>query len=105
MPFVHTLAKTYLFRGHGFHTPVEWSWVINKQVIIQILIGNTAFYIYGDIRLKEISIMNAIEEIQVNTVSGSAFSAQLGSGMKPSDRNPVTETRHRDQNFYPGLQD
>ena len=27
------------------------------------------------------------------------------SGMKPTDRNPVTETRHRDQNFYPGLQD
>ena len=25
--------------------------------------------------------------------------------MKPTDRNPETETRHRDQNFYPGLQD
>ena len=32
-------------------------------------------------------------------------SCKSGSGMKPTDRNPVTETRHRDQNFYPGLQD
>ena len=70
---------------------------------------NTEFYIYGNIRLKEISITNAFEQIQENTISGSAFSARLdnsaGSGMKPTDRNPVTETRHRDQNFYPGLQD
>ena len=28
-----------------------------------------------------------------------------GSVMKPTDRNPVTETQHRDQNFYPGSQD
>ena len=32
-------------------------------------------------------------------------SPRIGSGMKPTDRNSVTETRHRDQNFYPGLQD
>ena len=25
--------------------------------------------------------------------------------LSTTDRNPVTETRHRDQNFYPGLQD
>ena len=81
-PFVHKLAKTYLFRGHGFHTSVEWKIgykVINKQVIIQILIVNTAFYICDDIRLKEISITNASEQIQENTVSGSAFSVRLGS--------------------------
>ena len=49
-PFVHKLVKTYPFRGRGFHTPVEWQIgykVINKQVIIQILIVNTAFYIYS----------------------------------------------------------
>ena len=52
--FVHKLAKLYLFRGHGFHTPFEWKSeykVINKQVNIQILILDTAFYIYGNIRL------------------------------------------------------
>ena len=32
--------------------------VINKQVIIQILIVNTAFSIYGYIKLKEISSSN-----------------------------------------------
>ena len=53
--------------------------VKNKQAIIQILILNTAFYIYGNIRLKEISIMNSFEQIQENTISGSAFSARLGS--------------------------
>ena len=50
-PFYHKLAETYPFRGRGFHTPVEWKIgykVINKQVIIQILILNTAFYIYGN---------------------------------------------------------
>ena len=52
------------------HIPVEWKFgykVINKQVIIQMLIVNTAFYIYDDIRLKEISIMNSFEQIQENT--------------------------------------
>ena len=81
-PFVHELAETYPFRGRGFHTPIEWKIeykVIYKQVIIQILIVNTTFYIYGNIRLKEISIMNAFEQIQENTISGSAFSARLGS--------------------------
>ena len=53
--------------------------VKNKQAIIQILILNTAFYIYGNIRLKEISIMNSFEQIQENTISGSAFLARLGS--------------------------
>ena len=85
-PFVHKLAKTYPFRGRGFHTPVEWKIgykVINKQVIIQILIVNTAFYIYGNIRLKELSIMDAFEQIQENTIAGSAFSARLGSAARP----------------------
>ena len=61
--FVHKLAKTYLFRGRGFHIPVEWEIgykVINKRVIIQILIVNTAFYVYGNIRLKEISILEFV---------------------------------------------
>ena len=40
---------------------------------------STAFYIYGNIRLKEISIMDAFEQIQENTIAGSAFSARLGS--------------------------
>ena len=86
-PFVYELDKTYLFRDRGFHTPVEWKIeykVINKQVIVQILIVNTAFYIYGNIRLKEISITNAFEQIQENTISGSAFSAQLGRPYEPA---------------------
>ena len=48
-------------------------------MIVQILIVNTAFYIYGNIRLKEISILNSFEHIQENTIAGSAFSARLGS--------------------------
>ena len=47
-PFVHKLAKTNLFRCRGFHTPIEWKVgykVINKQVVIQILIVNSVFYI------------------------------------------------------------
>ena len=77
----------------GFHTPVEWKIiykVMNKRVIIQIIIVNTVVYIYGNIRLKEIStlnsfeqisILNSFEQIQENTLLGSAFSAwQLGCG-------------------------
>ena len=81
-PFIHKMAKIYPFRGRGFHTPVEWKIgykVINKQTIVQILIVNTAFYIYGNIRLKEISILNSFEQVQENTLAGSAFSAQRGS--------------------------
>ena len=37
----------------------------------------TAFYIYGNIRLKEISILNSFEQIQENTIAGSAFLAPL----------------------------
>ena len=40
---------------------------------------NTAFYIYGNIRLKEINILNSFEQIQENIIAGSAFSARLGS--------------------------
>ena len=81
-PFILKMAKIYPFRGRGFHTPVEWKIgykVINKQVIIQILIVNTAFYIYGIIRLIEINMLNSFEQIQENIISGSAFSARLGS--------------------------
>ena len=80
--FLHKLAKTYPFRGRGFHTPLEWKIgykLINKQVIIQILIVNTAFNIYGNTRLKEISILNSFGQIQENIISGSAISARLGS--------------------------
>ena len=76
------MVKTYPFRGRGFHTPVEGKTgykVINKQTIVQILIANTAFYISGNIRVKEISILNSFEQIQENTITGSAFSARLGS--------------------------
>ena len=62
--------------------PVEWKtgyYAIKKQIIIQILILNTAFYIYGIMRLKDKSILNLFEQIQENTISGSAFSARLGS--------------------------
>ena len=83
-PFVHKMAKIYPFRGRGFHTPVEWKigyYVIRKQIIIQILILNIAFYIYGSMRFKDISSLNLFEQIQENTISGSAFSArQLGRG-------------------------
>ena len=85
-PFVHKLAKIYPFRGRGFHIPVEWKLgykVINKQVIIQILIVNTAFYICRDIRLKEIIILNSFEQKQEHTISGSAFSARLGLAARP----------------------
>ena len=47
-------------------------------MIVQILIVNTAFYIYVNIRLKEISILNSFEQIQENIIAGSAFSARLG---------------------------
>ena len=83
-PFIHKMAKIYPFRGRGFHTPVEWKIgykIINKQTIVQILIVNTAFYIYGNIRLKEISILNLFEQVQENTIAGSAFSARLGSAV------------------------
>ena len=40
---------------------------------------STAFYKYDNIRLKEISIMDAFEQIQENTIAGSAFLARLGS--------------------------
>ena len=76
------MAKIYPFRGRGFHTAVELKIgykVINKQLIIQILIVNTAFNIYGNIRLKEVSILNSFEQIQENIISGSPFSARLGS--------------------------
>ena len=78
-PFIHKMAKTYPFRGRGFHTPVEWKIgykVINKQMIVQILIVNTVVYIYGNIRLKEISIFNSFEQIQENIIAGSAFSTR-----------------------------
>ena len=76
------MAKIYPFRGLGSHTSFEWKIgfkVINKQTIVQILIVNTAFYIYGNMRLKEMSILNSFEQIQENTIAGSAFSARLGS--------------------------
>ena len=56
------------FCGHGFHTPVEWKIiykVMNKRVIIQIIIVNTVVYIYGNIRLKEISTLNSFEQISI----------------------------------------
>ena len=65
-PFVHKMAKIYLFRDRGFHTPVECKIgykVINKQIIIQILIVNKAFYIYDNMRLKEIIILNWFKQI------------------------------------------
>ena len=76
------VSKGNLFYVY-FHTPIEWKIgfkVINKQTIVQILIVNTAFYIYGNMRLKEISILNSFEQIQENTIAGSAFSAQFGRG-------------------------
>ena len=81
-PFIHKMDKIYPFRSRGFHTPVEWKIgykVINKQTSVHILIVNTAFYIYSNIRVKEISILNSFEHIKENTITGSAFSARLGS--------------------------
>ena len=52
-----------------------------KQIIIPILILNSAFYIYDNMRLKDIGILKLFEQIQENTILGSAFSArQLGCG-------------------------
>ena len=95
------MAKIYPFRGRGFHTPVEWKtgyYIIKKQLIIQILIFSTAFYIYGNMRLKDISILNLFEQIQENTISGSA--RQLGRGFhtRPHPRlpqSPQTTLNHR----------
>ena len=92
--FVHKLAKTYYFRGRGFHTSVEWKIgykVINKQMIIQILIVNTAFYIFGDIRFKEISLLNSFEQIQENIIAGSTFSARLGSSAVTCIPDPLLD--------------
>ena len=66
--------------------------VINQQIIIQILIVNTSLYIYGNMRLKEISILNLFEQIQENTISGSAFSARLGSSAVAFIPNPLFDT-------------
>ena len=46
---------------------------------VQILIVNTAFYMYVNIRLKEISILDSFTQIQENIIAGSAFSIRLGS--------------------------
>ena len=65
------MAKTYSFRGRGFDTLVEWNIVytiINKLVNIQILMVNAAFYMYDNIRLKEISIFNSFVQIPENTM-------------------------------------
>ena len=40
---------------------------------------NTALYIHGNLRLREISITNVFAQIQENTTPGSAFLAWLGS--------------------------
>ena len=48
----HKMAKTYPFCGCCFHTLVEWKIrckVINKQLIIQILMVNIAFYMHDNI--------------------------------------------------------
>ena len=47
-------------------------------MIAQILIVNTAFYTYSNIRLKEIGILNWFEQIKENIIAGSA--RQLGHG-------------------------
>ena len=83
-PFVHEMAKIYILRGRGFHTPVEWKigyYVINKQVIIQILIVKTAFYIYDNMKLKEISILNLFEQIKEKLYQARLF--RLGSAARP----------------------
>ena len=72
----------YIPFGAVAFIPAEWKIghkVINKWTIVQILIVNTAFCIYDDLKVKEISILNSFEQIQENTRTGSAFSArQLG---------------------------
>ena len=40
---------------------------------------NTEFYIYGNIKLKEMYILNSLEQIQENTLSGSTVLVRLGS--------------------------
>ena len=105
--FIHKMAKTYPFSGRGFHTSVEWKIgykVINKQMIVHILIVNTAFYIYGNIRLKEISILNWFEQIQENIIAGSAFSARLGFHTRPSAIRETPVFRFRfGKSRYPRL--
>ena len=107
-PFVHKLAKTYPFRGRGFHTPVEWKIgykIINKQVIIQILFVNIAFYIYGNIRLKEISIMDAFDKNTRKHYSRLGFfgsARQLGRGFhtRPPNIKFMAKNWSDPCNFY-----
>ena len=56
--------------------------------MIKILILNAAFYVYGNIRLKEISIFNSFEQIQVNTISGLAF---FGWAARPFSTNKYSQ--------------
>ena len=65
--------------------------VIKKQVIIQILIVNAAFGIYGNIRLKEISILNWLEQIQENTNIRLGFFGSSAMAFIP-DRHLVRES-------------
>ena len=93
--FFHKLAKSYPFRDRGFHTPVECKIgykVTNIEVVMQIIIVNTAFYIYENIKLKETSILNSFEHIQENTMSGSAFSARLSSSAVAFIPDPSEQT-------------
>ena len=46
-PFVHKLAKHIPFAAVAVERKIGYK-VIHKQVIIQSLIVNTAFYIYGN---------------------------------------------------------
>ena len=82
-PFIHKMAKIYPFRGRGFHTPVEWKIgykVINKQMIVQILIVNTAFYIYGYIRLKKNKYLELFWLIHYSRLGFFGSARQLGRG-------------------------
>ena len=57
-------------------------------MIVQILIVNIALYIYGNIRVKEISILNPFEQIKENIIAGSAF---FGSAGRPWLSYPTEE--------------
>ena len=60
--------------AHFIQNTLNWG-SINKN-------HNLHTNVYGYTRLKEISIFNSFEQIQENTISGSAFSARLGSAAR-----------------------
>ena len=66
--------------------------VINKQVILQIIKVNKTFYMYGNIRLKEKSILSSFKQIDENYISPGFFGSARYSQIP--DRHDNSADRH-----------